>query len=152
MTTATLCYVIKAGKVLLIQKKRGFGAGKWNGPGGKVGMNEDIAEAASREVLEETGIVPDNPRKAGELEFFFGQYDVVNWHVHVFVADDYDGIEKETKEAAPKWFPVSKVPYKDMWPDDAVWMPLMLSGRKFHGRFYFDKDAKKLLKHEVREL
>ncbi len=152
MTLATLCYVVKNGKILLIKKKRGLGAGKWNGPGGKVQKGEDIAEAAAREVYEEIGIVPDNPRKVGELEFYFGQENNVNWHVHVFVAGDFDGIEKETKEAEPKWFSMNKIPFREMWPDDEMWFPLMLQGKKFHGKFYFDKDYKKLLRHEIREL
>ena len=36
-------------------KKRGFGAGKWNGFGGKVEPGETIVEAAVREVKEECG-------------------------------------------------------------------------------------------------
>jgi len=151
MTTATLCYVIKDDKILLIKKKRGLGAGKWNGPGGKVDEGESIAEAAAREVYEEIGIVPDNPKKVGELEFFFGQESKIDWHVHVFIAEDYDGIEKETKEAEPKWVSLNKIPYGEMWEDDKIWMPLMFQGKKFHGKFYYEsKKAEKLLRHEVK--
>lgn len=32
---ATLMFVVQDGKILLIRKKRGIGAGKVNGPGGK---------------------------------------------------------------------------------------------------------------------
>ncbi len=35
-------------RVLLGMKKRGFGAGKWNGFGGKVDPGETIVEAAAR--------------------------------------------------------------------------------------------------------
>ena len=34
---ATLMFVIQDGKILLIHKKRGFGKGKINGPGGQAG-------------------------------------------------------------------------------------------------------------------
>ncbi len=149
MITATLCYIIKGGKILLIKKKSGLGNGFWNGPGGKVDEKETIEEAASREVYEEIGIVPDNPKKIGEIEFYFGQEDKADWYIHVFVSWDYDGIEKETEEAMPKWFPLSKVPFKEMWPDDEIWMPFMLQGKRFHGKFYFDKSAEKLIRHEV---
>jgi 8-oxo-dGTP diphosphatase len=28
-----------------------------------------------------------------------------------------------------------------MWADDRVWLPLLLAGRRFSGRFLFDGDA-----------
>jgi 8-oxo-dGTP diphosphatase len=34
-----------------------------------------------------------------------------------------------------------------MWPDDRHWMPLMLAGQSFSGRFLFDTD--RMLDHEV---
>ena len=36
MKLTTLSYFVQDGQVLLAMKKRGFGMGKWNGPGGKV--------------------------------------------------------------------------------------------------------------------
>ena len=44
----TLLFVLKPGKVLLGYKKRGFGAERWNGFGGKVQQGETIEEAAKR--------------------------------------------------------------------------------------------------------
>lgn len=44
----TLVLVVQPGKVLLGMKKRGFGAGKWNGFGGKVNPGETIEDAARR--------------------------------------------------------------------------------------------------------
>ncbi|MDR0650832.1 MAG: NUDIX domain-containing protein [Candidatus Peribacteria bacterium] len=41
------------GQLLLAMKKRGFGVGKWSGPGGKVEEGESISQAAVREVEEE---------------------------------------------------------------------------------------------------
>jgi 8-oxo-dGTP diphosphatase len=34
-----------------------------------------------------------------------------------------------------------------MWADDRVWMPLLLAGRRFDGRFVFDGD--RMLDHAV---
>ena len=151
-TEATLCYIIKYGKILLIKKKKGFGQDKWNGPGGKLEKGESLQDCAKRETYEEANIVPEAPQKIGELKFYFGQAEEINWHVHVFVADEFDGIEKETEEAAPKWFRVDRIPYSDMWPDDRIWMPLMLAGKKFVGDFYFDGESRNLLSHEIREV
>lgn len=44
----TLVLVVQPGRVLLGMKKRGFGAGKWNGFGGKVQPGETIEDAARR--------------------------------------------------------------------------------------------------------
>ena len=46
---ATLLFLVKNGQVLLAMKKRGFGAGRWNGVGGKVHAGESVAETAVRE-------------------------------------------------------------------------------------------------------
>ena len=44
----TLAFVLDAGRILLGMKKRGFGAGRWNGFGGKVDPGESIEAAAKR--------------------------------------------------------------------------------------------------------
>lgn len=44
----TLVMVVQPGRVLLGMKKRGFGAGRWNGFGGKVQAGETIEDAARR--------------------------------------------------------------------------------------------------------
>ena len=54
----TLMFLINEGKILLGMKKRGFGAGKYNGFGGKVEAGETIAQAAVRETIEECGLKP----------------------------------------------------------------------------------------------
>ena len=49
----TLLFVIRAGQILLIHKKRGLGAGKINGPGGRLHLGESPLHGAVREVKEE---------------------------------------------------------------------------------------------------
>lgn len=50
---ATLVFVVKEGSILLIRKKRGLGAGKINGPGGRLEAGERPLEGAVREAQEE---------------------------------------------------------------------------------------------------
>ena len=71
--------------------------------------------------------------------------------LHVFAAADYDGIEKETEEAAPKWFKLDRIPYEEMWPDDKIWMPMMLQGKKFTGVLHFDA-SNALVSHDIKEV
>ena len=67
----TLCFVIQDGQILLIEKKRGLGAGKVNGPGGRLEKGETAEQAAIRETQEEVGITPTGVQWAGELRFQF---------------------------------------------------------------------------------
>lgn len=136
---ATLLFVIRDREVLLIRKKSGLGAGKINGPGGRIEAGETDEAGAVREVEEELLITPTGVRKAGELRFQFT--DGYALHGAVYTAAGFTGTPTETREAAPLWYPVDAVPYDDMWADDRLWFPLMLAGRGFAGWFVFDGDA-----------
>ncbi len=142
---ATLLFVIRAGEILLIHKKMGLGAGKINGPGGRIEPGETAREAAIREVQEELLVTPLGVSKAGELHFQFA--DGLSLHGSVFTAADCEGEPRETSEATPLWAPVDRIPYGEMWADDVMWMPLMLAGRPFSGYFIFDGDA--MLDHRI---
>jgi 8-oxo-dGTP diphosphatase len=47
----------REGRILLVERGRPPGAGLWTVPGGKLEMNETLAQAVAREVREETGLV-----------------------------------------------------------------------------------------------
>ncbi|MEE3327693.1 MAG: 8-oxo-dGTP diphosphatase [Myxococcota bacterium] len=133
---ATLTFIQAGSRVLLIRKKRGLGAGLINGPGGKLERNESAAECAVREVEEEVGLTPLELEERGELRFQF--VDGYAIHVHVFVAHGHRGQLCETEEAKPIWFDISDIPYEEMWADDRLWLPHVLSGGSVRGDFIFD--------------
>ena len=60
---ATLMFIIDEprGRVLLIRKKRGLGAGKINGPGGKLDPGETPEQCAVRETQEELHVTALEP-------------------------------------------------------------------------------------------
>ena len=136
---ATLLFVVRDGAILLIRKKRGLGAGKINGPGGKLDPGETPLAGAIREVEEEIGVTPTGVEQRGEIRFQFT--DGLALHGFVFLARDCTGRLRETDEAAPFWTPVERIPYAQMWADDVFWLPSLLAGRKFSGRALFDGDA-----------
>ena len=135
---ASLCFVIRDWKILLIQKKRGLGAGKVNGPGGRQEPGETPLECARRETREEVGVEPLGLEAAGELHFQF--VDGYALHCVVFTANDLKGDLIETPEAAPFWRDVDDIPFDDMWTDYRHWIPWMLARRPFKGFFHFDGD------------
>lgn len=142
---ATLLFVIRDGHILLIRKKRGLGAGKINGPGGRLEPGETPLQAAVRETREELGIEAVDPVLRGELHFQF--VDGYSLQCSVFTAPDCVGDPIETDEAVPLWTPLGAIPYHEMWEDDARWLPGVLEGRNFRGFFVFEHE--KMLSHQV---
>ncbi len=136
---ATLVFVIRDGRILLIRKKRGLGAGKINGPGGKFEPGETALECAVREVQEELCITPTGLVDWGENKFQFADGYAI--HVHVLKARDFSGEPQETEEAIPIWYDLDAIPDDEMPEDDDLWLPLVIEGRRFRGRFVFDDDV-----------
>lgn len=132
----TLALIRSNSNILLGMKKRGFGVGRWNGFGGKVHSNETVLEAAKRELHEESGLMVNELQEAGTLRFeFIGETEIME--VHVFTTNKFEGTPTESEEMQPQWFPISEVPFDDMWPDDILWFPFLLKGQKFSGYFKF---------------
>ena len=136
---AVLCFIFRPGEILLILKKRGLGGGKINAPGGKIEPGETPRAAAVRETREEVGLTPHAPFPLGELSFQFT--DGYSLHCIVFRAEGCEGELCETDEALPRWTPLNAIPYHQMWADDALWMPHLLAGEPFRGRFLFDGET-----------
>ena len=135
---ATLVFVVRAGQILLIRKKRGLGAGKINGPGGRVESGESFDACAVRELREELGITPVDLVKLGEHRFQF--VDGYSTFVHVYRASDLEGTPVETEEAVPLWVGLDAIPFDEMWEDDRYWLPLVIAGTRFCGSWIFDGD------------
>jgi 8-oxo-dGTP diphosphatase len=145
---ATLLFVFHGEQVLLIRKKRGLGAGKINGPGGKLDPGETPAQAAVREVVEEVGVRPLDPVSRGLLRFQFT--DGLAMEVHPFTATRHEGEARETDEAEPLWMHLSALPFDQMWADDRYWLPAVLAGKNVDLQAIFDGDQ--MLWHRLRTL
>ena len=137
----TLCIVHQHPRVLLGMKKRGLGAGRWNGFGGKLEKGEAIEDAAIRECREEAGIIVEKLDKLGVIDFIFSE-GKESQEVHFFKIHEFKSEPTESEEMKPRWFEVSEIPFMQMWPDDRYWMPMFLKNNKFKGRFVFDENNK----------
>jgi len=145
MRLTTLCFLLDktAPRILLAMKKRGFGKGKWNGPGGKVEPGETVQQAAARECAEETGLKPQNLNFRGVINFVFKGKPEWDNKCHIYTATEWSGQMEETEEMKPEWFSINCIPYKDMWEDDSIWYPEMLNtNNKLHYTFFFTDDGK----------
>lgn len=123
-------------------KKRGFGAGKWNGPGGKVRDGETIEDACKREAKEEVGLTLHALEPRGVVDFIFKKVDQPDGHdrCFVFAAYDYTGEPKESEEMAPRWFDLKHIPWKDMWGGDELWFKGVIEGETVRAACTFDPD------------
>lgn len=141
-------------RLLLGLKKRGFGAGKLNGFGGKVEKGETILAAALREMREESGLCVEPASAAalvGHLSFdFAGSREHLSVHVFRAPAAAAVGTLAESEEMAPQWVRASAPPYARMWKDDEHWLPLLLAGKRFVGSFSFQ--GGELLRHTLAEV
>lgn len=145
MVDATLCFIIREGSpshVLLGKKKRGFGAGKFNGIGGKLAPDESPEDGIIREVHEEVGLILSKEalRPAGHITFQFPFRPEFDHFVHLFLTTEWDGEPCESAEMAPIWFAVNDIPFDQMWQDDAYWLPIVLNGKAILAEFEFGED------------
>ena len=122
MKPTTLVFPIdEQNRILLGRKKRGFGADKYNGFGGKINAGESFRQCAVRELYEESGIRVD----ASDLECvalfdFQFPYDESLTHVgYVYFV---------------------RVTDEHMWEGDRTWLPMLLEGKLLKGPIRFGPD------------
>jgi len=129
-------------EVLLGFKKTGFGAGRWVGIGGHVEDGEKPADAAVREVLEETSLVvpPDSLSHVASLTFVFPFRPAWDQTAEVFVTDQFSGAPEESDEVIPTWFAEAELPFGGMWDDARYWVPVVLGGERVTATITFGED------------
>ena len=149
----SLAFLLRDDEILLAMKKRGFGAGKLNGAGGKVEPGETIEQAMVRECQEELTITPTTFHKVAYHDFILGADTDQPWHqrAHAFIVTEWEGEPAETEEMAPGWVKLSDIPYDQMWDDDIHWLPLVLEGKLLDTTFTFNSDEQMMTK-AIREV
>ena len=141
MKVCTLVYILDGeGRVLLGKKKRGFGIGKLNAPGGEVEKDEAPEVCAVRECHEEVGLELHEVEYGGYMDHYFAEEDVENLRIHVFLCRSFAGEPSESDEIAPEWFAVEDIPLDQMWDDDRYWLRNCLLGEKQYWSFWFENE------------
>ncbi|MFL9585107.1 NUDIX hydrolase [Stenotrophomonas sp. AB1(2024)] len=138
---ATLGYVLSPDgrQALMIHRNARPGdlhLGKYNGLGGKVERDEDVAAGMRREIREEAGIECGSMRMRGTLSWpGFGKHGE-DWFGFVFVIDDYTGTPLTANpEGTLEWVDVDKLETLPLWEGDRQFLPLVFDDdpRPFHG-------------------
>lgn len=139
----TLGIIRRSDEVNLAMKKRGFGVGKWNFPGGKNEPGELPEQCIIRETVQEFGTTIRQLKLVAILYFYF--VDVPSekgWDqkCYVFEALEWEGEPTESDEMAPRWWGITGLPYHEMWPADEHWIKPVLRGEVVTGQFLFTKE------------
>jgi 8-oxo-dGTP diphosphatase len=149
MKLATLCYVKKDGKTLMLHRMKrsdDVHIGKWNGLGGKIHMGETPEECVIREVKEESGLEIRNPSLRGILTFpaFKNEED---WYVYAFTANEFTGELVDSEEGTLEWVDDKQVYRLPLWEGDPIFLKWIEESRFFSGKFTY-RDGK-LIHHSV---
>lgn len=149
MKSATLAIIVREGKVLLAEKKKGaeIGSGTLNGPGGKIeminGRPETPEECVVRETKEEMGIDLDQNKleKLGVITFFANNQP--DFQVVVFRTQDFSGEPRETDAMfLPQWYAIEALPLERMLESDREWFAQAAAGEKCNAQVYYKERAK----------
>lgn len=110
--------------------------GKFNGLGGRVEPNEDVASAMMREIFEESGLTCTRMSLRGTINWTGFGPNGEDWLGFVFLIEAFEGEAKTENEEGPlEWVDIERIPTLPMWEGDRHFMPLVFDGdpRPFHG-------------------
>ncbi|WP_022873535.1 TIGR00730 family Rossman fold protein [Nesterenkonia alba] len=107
----TSSVVVREGKVLLGCRRSSHGDGEWSFPGGKVDPGEEPAEAAGRELTEETGLIPARVTPITWTHDLFADRGLHYVTLHHLVEATGEPVTQEPEKIAEwGWFPWDSLP------------------------------------------
>jgi len=110
--------------------------GKYNGIGGKLERDEDVAAGMMREVTEETGLRVTSMLLRGTLCWADFGPEKRDWLAFVFLIDGFSGTTFTHNEEGPlSWIPIAELDALPMWGGDKLFLPMVFDDdpRLFHG-------------------
>jgi len=140
MILATLCYVKRVGRTLMVHRNKKVNdihEGKWNGLGGKFETGESPEECIVREVKEESGLSIRNPRLHGLL--LFPNFNGEDWYVFVFTAHEFSGeLLESSPEGRLEWIDDDRLTSLNLWESDHIFLPWIAAGKFFSAKFEYE--------------
>ena len=139
---ATLGYLLSPDRrhALMIRRTRSGDPafGKFNGLGGKLNDDEDVAAGMAREIYEEAGVSVSRMELRGTLSWPGFGGDGESWLAFVFLVREWEGeVVPENREGQLEWVAVEDLVAGriETWPGDRLWLPLVFDddARPFHG-------------------
>jgi 8-oxo-dGTP diphosphatase len=138
---ATLGYILSSdgSEILMIHRNKrpdDLHFGKYNGLGGRLEANEDIASGMRREILEESCLMAESMALRGTISWpGFGKKGE-DWFGFIFRIESWHG-EASTgnHEGTLEWVPLTSLSTLSLWPSDRLFLPMVFDDdpRPFHG-------------------
>lgn len=128
----TLAFVLHPDgqRVLMVHRTARSGDdqfGKYNGLGGKIERDEDVAAGMKRELAEEACLEVDHMSLAGTVSWPGFNPDGSDQFGFVFVVDAWHGRVPEANEEGPlSWQRIDRLDELEMWEGDRYFVPLVL--------------------------
>jgi 8-oxo-dGTP diphosphatase len=139
MKLATLCYLRRAGKTLMVyrnKKPNDMHMGKWNGLGGKLEPGESPEDCAEREIFEESGLQANELILKGFLTFpSFNKGE--DWYAFVYLITDFSGSLTSSPEGELRWVENGKLLDLNLWEGDRIFLPWLEKRGIFSGKFMY---------------
>lgn len=144
----TLAYILSPDrrKVLMVHRSArptDDQLGKYNGLGGKMRPDEDIATCMIREIREEAGIEVRAMRLRGSINWTNFGPKGEDWLGFIFLVTDFAGQPLAANEEGPlSWVDLADLPTLPMWEGDKHFLPLVFDddSRPFHGHMPYDHE------------
>ena len=125
MKNTTLCYIEKDSSYLMlhrVKKENDINRDKWIGIGGHFEFGESPEECVTREIREETGLLPASLGYRGIVTFVCGEECE---YMHLFTCDSFSGTLTDCDEGVLEWVPKKKLAGFDMWEGDFIFLDLI---------------------------
>lgn len=146
--TGTLGYILSPDRTRVLMVHRSARPnddqlGKYNGLGGKMNRDEDVATCMIREIREEAGIEVTKMQLRGTINWTNFGPKGEDWLGFIFLITEYLGEPwRENEEGPLAWVELDKMHALPMWEGDRHFLPLVFDDdpRPFHGYMPYDKE------------
>lgn len=144
---ATVCYLKKDNKVLMIKFSKKWGQ-VYAPPGGKFEKGESPLDCIIREYKEETGLTLLSPRLQG-ISYWQDSYEGI---IFVYVANEFEGeLTLNSSEGNLEWIDINDLVKIKQFEQNELFMPYLFKDELFEGKFRLD-DKCSVLNYEIRKM
>jgi len=151
----TLGYVLSedGSKVLMIHRNKRDGddhIGKYNGLGGKIDRNENVAKSMIREIEEEAGIIVTDLTLRGTINWTGFGKNGEDWLGFIFLIHKWKGTPKNScEEGDLEWVDKDKILDLPLWEGDRYFLPLVFDEKKAPFHAFMPYKGEKMLAFDV---